>query len=327
MKVAHLVIVTPGRCGLYETTRELIAGLRVLGVDSRMVEPGHNKLFPKGYPEKEDRGIPVTDMGWAVNADVIVSHSGYDGTPVAKTSQPIIHVAHGRPRSSFLGEKAGGTPVYSYHYQHNSDERWKSVVTFWPEHVEYLKVMFPDKRVDLIQAPVDLHMWNPHSRTKYDFGGHAGDINVVCTDAWRDDVDPFIPLNAYALWARSRPEKTKLHLYARPDKEMRGFAPIIRRIQDDGNMGEIKGWVKGLEHVYRAADFVVTGNDIDTRTVREAMACGCPVVRVGAKLNGYTVDFDYALRLERSAVRQQAEQNFDPTVTAIQFKRVLDNVS
>jgi glycosyltransferase involved in cell wall biosynthesis len=322
LKVAHLAIITPNRCGLYETTRELVSGLRGLGVDSRLVEPGINKVYPGGYPHDTDRGVPVTGMEWATSADVIVNHSGYDGTPVAKTGQPIVHIAHGRPRSSFLGERKGGTPIYSYSYRKNSDPRWKSVVTFWKEHVNYLKVMFPDKPVHLVQAPVDLLAWRA-GEAKYRFNGKGGDINVVCTDAWRDDVDPFIPLNAFALWAREN-HGAKLHLYA-AEKDMRGYSAIIKRIQDDGNMGEMKGWIKkGLPEIYRAADFMLTANTINTRSVREAMACGCPVVRVGAKLNGYASDFSQALLQDRHKIRAQAEIMFDPQVTAMQFKRILE---
>ena len=321
MRVAHLAVITPGRCGLYETTHELITGLREIGVDSRLVDPGGNKIYPDGFPKPDDRGVPVVSMDWATKADVLVNHSGYDGTPVAVTEQPIIHVAHGRPRNSFLSEVRGSTPIYSWHYKKNSDPRIRSVVTFWPEHVDHLRVMFPDKPIEYVQAPVDLIKWVPGPK-RYNFNGHGGDINVVCTDAWRDDVDPFMPLNAFCLWAREN-VGAKLHLYAKP-KELRGYAAIIKRIQDDGNMGEIFGWVKGLEHIYRAADLMITGNEIDTRSVRESMACGCPVLRV-SKLNGYGADFDYALAQGREQMRAQAERRFDPKVTALQFKRVLDS--
>lgn len=304
---------------MYETTREVVAGLRMNGIDSRMIDiPSANKLFPQGYPQTLDRGAPIADMDWACEADVIVNHSGYDGTPLQKTDQPIVHVAHGRPRSTFLGEKNGGTPVYSYHYRQNGDPRWKAVVTFWPEHVKYLEVMLPDKPIHHVQAPVDLSAWTP-SPTDYDFHGKGGAINVVCTDAWRDDIDPFLPLNAFALLARKHPGM-KLHLYARQGKSP-GFDAIIRRIQDDGNMGELMGWTKGLQEVYRAADVLLTGNTIDTRSVREAMACGCPVIRVDASLDTVSVDFP-----ERESVRAEAEQRFDMAETAKQFKAVLEGI-
>lgn len=318
MKVAHICLVTPRRCGLYETTRELVAGLRTMGVDSRLVDiPQANKVYPSGYPHTEDRGALVASMQWAVTADVVVNHSGYDNTPIAETGQPIVHVAHGRPRSSFLSEVNGtGAPIYSYHYGKNADPRWRAVVTFWPEHKPYLEVMFPAKPVRVVQAPVDLEAWTP-GPARYDFHGQKAEINVVCTDMWREDVDPFLPLNAFALWARGK--QAKLHLYAKP-ANLRGYSALIKRLQDDGTMGVCHGRVeKGLDEIYRAADFVLTANEIDTRTVREAKACGCPVVRVGTDLS-----IPPSLP-SRERVRQLAEIDFDPRVTALQFKRVLDD--
>lgn len=324
MRAAHLAVVTPKRCGLYETTRELVAGLRSRGVDSRLVDPNKatNKLHPNAA---EDRGAPIADMDWAVTADVIVNHSGYDGTPVAKTEQPIVHVAHGRPRSSFMTEASGGTPIYSYHYQKNADPRFKAVVTFWPEHAPYLEVMFPDKPVHLVQSSVDLEAWKPGPKA-YDFRGKAGRINVVISDAWRDDVDPFVPLNVFALWAREM-RGAKLHVYGRPQTHKRGWDAILRRIQDDGNLGEVQGWVDGLQHIYRAADFVLTANEIDVRTVREAMACGCPVVRVSSKLNGFRTDIAAARDESREFIRLEAERKFNPAETARQFHQVLEAVA
>jgi glycosyltransferase involved in cell wall biosynthesis len=321
VKAAHSCVISPGRCGLYETTRDLVAGLRARGIDSRLVDPTRdtNKLYPTGT---EDRGAPFADIEWAKQSDVIVNHSGL-GEELEKTTQPIVHVAHGRPRSSFLTEAGGGTPIFSYHYAKDKDPRFKAVVTFWPEHEPYLKVMFPSKPVHVVQASVDLNAWTP-GEAKYDFRGKKGAINVVCSDPWRDDIDPFIPLHAFALWAREM-RGAKLHLYCKPAK-IPGFAAIIKRIQDDGNMGELQGWVQGLQHIYRAADFVLTANEIDTRTVREAMACGCPVVRVTSKLNGFRTSIAQALDSSRDEVRQQAVKRFDSKETARQFEQVLKSI-
>lgn len=325
MKVAHLVVLTPKRCGLHETSRELVAGLRKRGVDARLVDPAPT-TNPIGFKGIEDRGVPVADMAWALAADVIVSHSGYDATPIESTNQPVIHMCHGRPRSTFIGEVMGGTPVYSYHYRLNSDPRIKAVVTFWPEHLEYHQVMFPDKPVHYVQSSVDLEAWSPEGPKGYQFGGRRGAINVVCTDAWRDDIDPYVPVNAFALWARKH-KGAKLHIYGN-SQNLRGWGALLRRIQDDGNLGEVKGWVDGLANVYRAADFMVTPHQIDVRSVREAMACGCPVVRIaGVKLNGYETDIAAARSEDRDFIRLKAQAKFNPETTAMQFHQILEAVA
>jgi len=318
MKVAHTVVITPGRCGLYETTREVVVALRDRGIDSRMVDPGGNKVYPDGYPHPEDRGAPVASMEWAIDADIIVNHSGYDGTPLDKTGQPIVHVAHGRPRSSFLSERKGGTPIYSYHFKKNYDPRWRAVVTFWPEHVQALEVMFPDKPVRWVPAPVDLNYWCP-GESSYDFHGHKGAFNVVITDAWRDDVDPFWPMLMFGRQARME-DGWKLHVYG-VEKDLRGFAPIIRRLQADGNMGELCRWTKNLRDIYRAADLVLTGNQIDTRAKREALACGCPVSYAKDNFVG-----SLAWSVDRERARKQAVEWFNPERTAVQFEDILCSI-
>lgn len=318
MKVAHLAIVTPRRCGLYETTRELVGGLRSVGVDSCIVDPQPNKN-PIGWRGDQDRGVPVRGLDWAKDADVLVNHSGLGD--LEDCGKPIVHVAHGRPRHSFLSETSGSTPIYSYHYQNNYKEQFKSVVTFWPQHKPYLDVMYPDKPVIHVQSPVDLSFWSP-GPSDYDFGGHRGGVNVVCTDAFRDDIDAYDPINAYILWARkNRHLNPKLHIYGKP-RNMKGWGALIKRAQEDGVMGLVQGWAKELRHVYRSADLVLTAHDIDVRTVRESMACGCPVVRVNDIAD--TSVIDQGLQLDRDVVRVKATKLFDPKVTAKQFKKVIE---
>jgi glycosyltransferase involved in cell wall biosynthesis len=337
MKVAHMTVVTPRRCGLYETARELVAGLRLQGVDSRLVDPTllgkkPNSLYPKDA--LEDRGALLADMEWATQADIIVNHSGYDSTPVEYTKQPVVHIAHGRPRNSFISEVKGSTPIYSYWYNKNLDPRFAAIVTFWPQHKPYLEVMFPGKPVHVIQSTVDLEQWKFEGPKGYGFHGKKGRVNIVITDHLADDVDQFVPLNAAALFAREV-EGVKLHFYAHPqdlDKNKnnvvkKGFSALVKRIKDDGNLGELTGWINGLDNVYRAATMVLTANEIDTRTVREAMACGCPVVRVTNLNEGWQVPLRAAIRMtreDRYIIRKQAEGLFNPEIAARQFKKVLE---
>lgn len=316
MRVAHSVVITPKRCGLYETTREVVGALRKLGVDSRLVDPTKDKnpLHPTG---DADRGTLIGSIDWAVNADVIVNHSGFDGTPLSESTQPVIHVCHARPRHSFIGERDGGTPVYSYQYQRDKDPRFKRVVTFWPEHIEYHKIIFRETPVEFVPAPVDLDYWSPDGPKGYRFGGKAGGVNVVCTDGFRGDIDPFEAMCAFARWSRGRPER-KLHVYGKP-KKSRGFDVLIKQLAEQGNLGEVRGWVSGLRNAYRAADWTITSHMINTRSVRESLACGCPVARA---------DNCFVLppRKSREEARKMAEESFNPETTGLRFKALLDEV-
>lgn len=318
LKVAHIAIVTPRKCGLYETTRELVSGIRNLKIDARIIDPQPEKN-PIGWKGDNDRGVPVYNLEWAKQADIIVNHSGLG--ELEDIDKPIIHVAHGRPRHSFLSEASGSTPIYSYHYQNNKKDNLKAVVTFWREHKPYLDVMYPDKNVVYVQSPVDLQFWCP-GQSEYDFAGQGGDVNFVCTDAFRDDVDCYDALNAFALYARKN-EGCRIHVYGKP-KNMKGWGAILQRIKDDGNLGIVQGWAAELLHVYRNADCVLTAHNIDVRTVREAMATGCPVVKI--ENIECEKQIKEALTKSKLEIRDEAYKRFNPVNTALQFQGVINAI-
>jgi glycosyltransferase involved in cell wall biosynthesis len=323
MKVAHVAIITPRLCGLYETTREIVVALRAIGIDSRLVDPlpDDNPLKDK-VPKGEDRGAPIADLAWIEEVDIIVSHSGIK-TAMA-FGKPIIQVAHGRPRHSFLSEREGsGAAIYSHWFEVNRMDQYKALVTLWPEHKPYLDMMLPDKPVHSVQSTVDLDFWKPGA-PNYDFGGKAGGVNIVCTDAFRSDIDCYDAVNAYALWARDNQHlNPKLHVYGFNVKNKKGWSPLFLRIKEDGNLGQLCGWVQGLERVYRSADLLLTGHTINVRSVRESMACGCPVVRVKAIRKA---KISKGLKMNRLKVRKRAEHLFNPAVTAKQFERILEGI-
>ena len=330
LTLAHAAVVTPRRCGLYETTRELVTALRASGVDSRICDPtkATNTLYPK---VPDDRGALLDSIEWAANGtvDFLVNHSGL-GSQLEAVDTPVIHIAHGRPRSSFLGETKGAAPIYSYHYHKNKDPRFQAVVTFWPAHVPYLDVMWPDTPIYSIPPPVDLDAWTPKGPRGYQFRGRRGSCNVVCADPWRDDMDPFPVVNAFALYARQF-RGAKLHIYGMPrdskGKLLRGWAALLKQIDDQGNLGEVQPWVEGLDHVYRAADFVITPHAIATRSVREAMACGCPVAQLtNGDLRAFVNRLQTVRVQNREEVRANAEKLFDPAETASAFHTVLRKV-
>lgn len=328
MKLAHIVAITPRRCGLYETTRELVEAERKLGVDARMWDSrklDKRTCYPTG--SNEDRGAWITeDIEWVKQADCLINHSGLGHELEINSTNPVIHVAHGRPLSSFLSEINGQAPVYSYHYTKNKDTRYKAVVTFWPEHIPYLEIMWPDTPVHSIPAPVDLKAWTPDGPSGYKFGRMRGEINVVVTDANRDDVIPFNVVNAFAVYARTHP-LAKLHIYAF-QKGKRGWPALLKAIQDKGNLGECKTWLaSGLDHIYRAASMLITPHKIHVRSMREAMACGCPVV------SGYDADPDnlelFAHHMgqvmkNRLKWRDYAELSFNPRDSAKQLVEVVN---
>lgn len=315
MKIAHLAVITPHRSGLYETTRDLVAAERSLGVDARIIDP---------LKKTEDRGVPIVDNTFINSCDIIVSHSGVGN--YVNLNKPIIHVMHGRPYNSFLLESGGGSPIYTYISEIAKNEQFKYFVTFWLEYLPYWEMIIPKEKLKAVNSPVDLDFWTPEGPNGYQFNGEKGGINIVCSDPWREDKNIYHMINAFWHFANKNPG-AKLHIYGYEEKK--GLNVLLDALRKQGSLGEVKGWVKGLENIYRAADLVITPHIIATRTVRESLACGCR--SVGGMGNKYTtlcedpedvVSFSRAMKdalnMENKS-REMAVKSFDSKTTAESF--------
>lgn len=344
MRVTHVVPVTPKRCGMYETARELVVAERAAGVDAWLYDPRPPKPGPdpKGEggtpPWTEDRGACVAPLHWALGSDVIVSHSGLDERFDASPA-PRVHVAHGRPNSSYRIEAGGETPIYSMYSRFAKDPRWKLMVTLWKGYEDYWRLLFP--RVASVPAWVDLDHWRPGPVDGY-WGEKAGRPNVLICDLWRMDKDPFYPLHACALLARALPRMRVHVLGCGPNPKGRGA--ILDGLARLGVLGQVAGMLPDLRPAYMSADVMITPHRIATRTVREALASGCQVVAAaGNPYTPYTADPEdlptYAAQVlhawddlrenrpvRRAANRAVAEKEFDLGRAAGAFLNLLETV-
>ena len=342
MKIAHIVRVTPHRAGLYETARELAEGLRDLGHHAFMIDPVQNYLsITNMLLDPIDRNVPIHEPALAEEADLLINHSGLSGE-LNQLDKPIIHMLHGRPYSSFILEQTGKIAIYSYWRKVAGDPRFKAFVTFWPSFVPYFQNILPPEKVHAIPAPVDLEAWTPEGPDGYQFHGNSGNPNVVCTDLWREDIDPYHIINAFMYFA-DRLSGAKLHIYAAPQKGT-AWGILKATLREKGYLGECVGIVKGLDNVYRAADVMITPHCIATRSIREALACGCQVVSgPSGKYTPYQAhpeDLKYYAGMINQAYndlgkthpdtvhlnRSVAEEHFDPENTADQFNAIIKEV-
>ena len=367
MRVAHIANMTPGQCGLYETTRDLVIHERRLGVDARIVDirnavpTSPSTVKPAGScpqcgftqlqtitPERtmpdwaEDRGVVKAPLTWLESVDVICSHSGIPDHLPHGAKAPRIHVAHGRPHSSFLLGQQQNNHVWKAYENYAKDDRWKAIVTLWPGFGKYWQLVFP-RPVHEFSPFVDLERWKP-CKSDYNFGGKSGEPNIVISDVWRQDKDPFQCLFAFAEFAKAYPD-AKLHLYGLNPNDSSALSPILTALQNRGVLGEVKGHVDNLVEIYNAADLLLTPHIIATRTIREAMACGLSVVAGGdqpytpygcepERTNQYADvmtrawgDVSKHREARRSDTRTAAECLFDPMKTAMQFVKLFEELA
>lgn len=271
MKVAHALVVGKHKSGLYESARNLVAQERMLGLDARIASMmPHEEM-------REDRGALIEPESWAEEADVVVSHSGISPA-IHRKGTPVIVVLHGNPEYVFRLDMM--KRVESFYSAANSiyyNPIYAAFVTFYPQHLPYWRLVLPEDRLNLVTPPCDLNAW-VQSDAGYDFHGEKAAINVICADSWRVSKDPFHIIHGFAEWARKHPE-ARLHMYGTSTMRLPvPWAVVVNGLARKGQIGEMVTWSAHLKDVYNAADFAICPESIAACTMREQMACGCPVV-------------------------------------------------
>jgi len=266
MRFAHFGKFAPNQSGQYETVKDLIRAERDAGYEAHFIDfDGKSNIGLK------DDWLETENMDVARDCDLLFRHSLLP-KKIQALGKPTIMTLHGRPESSFLLEHKKIVPVISEARKHKGP-----FLTFWPELVWYWEAIL-GRKVFYMPAPVDLNKYNPEGK-KHKFKP-SGKPNIVVMDMWREDVTPFNVIFAAARFLEQYAPDGRIHIYGCPENK------AMLNLKRAEALGEVFGTVKGLENVYRAADFMVTPQVIATRTVREAMASGCPFVGGGG--NNYT---------------------------------------
>lgn len=278
MKIAHVAPFAPGRCGLYETVRDLVLGERRLGHDVELIDAGISGEGP--HYGQTDGDLIAAPPPAARGADVLVTHTAPSPEILAAAGgAPVVHVLHGRPESSFRLSQAGGeSPVYDVYagwVKSKAVARW---VTLWPEHVPYWSAILPRDRLTSLSAPpCDLSRWSTEG-PKHRWAS-PGLHNVLLADPWRaeTDLDAYHLLHGLLLAAERECPGLRVHVYGMRNP-LGPWEHLLGALRRAGALGETCGMMREIATRYRAADVVLTPHRIATRVVREAAACGATVV-------------------------------------------------
>lgn len=279
MRIAHFAPFAPHRAGLYETTRDMIVAERLAGAQSELVDVGvlgeKRRVGERDTRGREGHEVVALDYDDVTDYDIYVCNGGIPESFLARTSAPVVQIMHGRPESSFRLSQRSELPVYDLYARRARDPRWCMWVTLWSEHLPYWRVLIPSEKLRATtNPPCDLELYTPVGpRHEWDPPGRH---NVLVADLWRPDADPFHTVHGL-IEAADHIEGLRVHLYAcRPP--LGPWEHVFRHMRERGILGETKGQMLNFERVLRAADVVVTPHRIATRLVREALACGTPVV-------------------------------------------------
>lgn len=320
MRIAHFAQFGPRSSGLYETVKDLILAERRCGVDAVLIDTdGENN----SRVDLRDGEIVTEDPAIAYDSDVLIRHSGIIFR-YQNIGKPVIMCLHGRPQSSWRLSAAGINQITEATANKGADARYKAFVTFWPQHETAWQSLVGDK-IRVLPAPVDLDYYSPGRGKQL-----SGSYKILIADIWRDDVTPFDCIFGIARYVRQFDPQARLHLVGLPaGKKLAALKPLLKGLQDV--IGSAAGQMSDIRDYYRACDLLVTPHVIATRTIREALACGLPVLAgYGCPYTEYTAcsgdDKDTAEQIDRARndprfsspvnARKQAESLFDSSATA-----------
>lgn len=337
MKIAHTS--ANSNSGLAHVARDEVMAERRLGVDARIVYPEEHTFLPV-FTGTGSEGVVVGSIDWARDeADVIVSHSGLGGGE-EEWEKPCLVVAHGNPYHSFEMERAGHGTAYSIMASKGSRRFCHKVVTYWEIDAQYWRNILPEGMVTVVPLSVNLEKWTTGPPEPEFFRARLGDINVLSTGRYRATCDPFPVWNAFNVFADKFPEKNvRLHICGL-EADFSATGPIFNALHYRERIGDIivSATADELRSMYRTADMCIVAHHTESLTLREAMACGCPVVGDRPlKTTPYTAPvhdanmyadamkraYDDGQRLGRDgiarATRADAEKHFQPEATAKAF--------
>jgi len=353
MKVAHFLNFAPHCAGIYGTARDLILAERKQGIDAQAIDYGNGMNPPQRHSRVwcKDGEIETINPDWAVNeADVIVRHSAIP-QKVFDTHKPIVMPLHGTPEYTFMLEHMGHSRVLKEIIVSAQNPDYKAFLTFWKQNLFAWQTMLPNKKISYVPASVDLDFFNPGGKL-YEFEkAKKGEFNIVVTNVWRKEyVTPYSVLMAASKWVKERHPEARVHVFGIPadnKKYAKNDGPVNRTLlalQKIKAVGSCYRIVPNLDEIYRSADMMVTPHVVASRTVREALASGCPIV--GASGNPYTPytahpkdidgfvdaidrcynDIQKNKELVRKSAREMAEKEFGLEGVGIAMKKIFEGV-
>ena len=297
LKIAHYLNFAPHQAGIYGTATDLVRAERKQGLDVQVVDYGNGMNPPQRHSRVGcvDGDITTIAPDAAMDSDVIVRHSALP-QKVFDSDIPLVMPFHGAPEYTFMLEHTGNTAVLKELFVSTKNPRYKAFITFWKENLFYWEAMFPGKKIFYVPASVDLDKFNPGGKL-YEFP-EPGKINIVIAGVWRKEyTTPYSVLFAAAKFVRDKCPEARIQVFGVPadhKKYVKNTGPVnrtllaLRKIKAVGGCYRI---VPNLDEIYRSADMAITQHTIASRTVREALASGCPLVAAaGCKYTPYKAD-------------------------------------
>ena len=301
LKIAHWCLFGPKLSGMYETTREVIAAEnQIEGVLAGMCETPNPQAPPSVVKKAAEGGkvdafhpeMRTQDWGWAMKwADIHMIHT----TMSKRVSEltPKVFFAHGTPEACLGNELVPGDKKKSFTSTMNWIDKFDaSFVT--SKRAEQMWSVFDHtgEKVHRVDKGIDLNWWQ-RTPTKQELDG---DPSILYGEIWRSIKHPLYLLYAMNDLYKENKE-IRLNVWG-ANMNVPVWKDIMKRAYFEDFLGKqgIRGIVDYPEHYYTRGD-VYFGSAIYgdlSRSMQEAMACGCPVVTWDTDPHGDQHAYRYA---------------------------------
>lgn len=299
MKIAHIAPFAPNRCGLYEAARDMaradiLGGHEVYFIDAGITKNGKREQpVIGGVDDRAGFNLVTAKHELVDNADIIIMHTGINDSYLVRNQAPLIWVVHGRPLACFKPERMGKGQSYSLYRTVAQWKRTKGMLYFWKEFQPHWEDLFNGKDIILPYPVIDETRFNNNSLKKK--LQNPGKINLLVCDSEREDIDIY-ELTVGLIEVVKKFPGVKIHFYGLdiPNGKLKNCYNILfGKLKKYNGLGDVSGRVRDMEQLYNAVDCLVSPNRIVTRTIGEALSCGCPVISQNNPLNlvsDYTCD-------------------------------------
>lgn len=279
LKVCHVCNYAPGQSGMYGTVRDLILGERKHGVQAEMVDDQANtELYGT------DEIIPV-GASFGEEADIICWHHAMVQDWFNEPHRNIVVFLHGTPEYNFFTELQSDDKVLSLLIGLSNLKIPRAFVTMWERHVPYWE--------NLLQMPVHyVPAWC--NVNEFEVSPRKPDpdrIRLAMVDFWRTSREPFGILNAVDWLRKNTNKKIELDVWGMENFYNDTYKAICQWMYEDDVLS-LRGRTLDKNEIYHGCDMVLSMSTEETRVVREAYACGVPVVcgRSGLDFTPYATD-------------------------------------
>ena len=337
LRISHVCNYAPGLSGMYGSVRELYFAEQKLGLDVGIVDDSDGK---KVYGEYGIDGVIPQPLSFCEQADIICWHHASSDDWFNEPHRNVVMWLHGTPEFNLATEIHNHDNVLSLTIGAAAHKACRAFVTMWRRHLPIWESLLKT-RVDYIPCWVDLDAFKVTERQT-----DPNVIRIALVDYWRLTREPFglfMAIDRLRQHCGSR--KLQVDVWGLPNKPDKTWQAVIQWLVEDDTV-TLKGCTADpMKDVYHQVDMVLTMSTEETRVVREAQACGVPVVlgRHVPSVSDYSADCVEPAALARqlfrchndliangSAIRRRlrahAEAEFNPARAAVAAKELFERV-